>query len=79
MSKPLTLNAVYGASPTTASTAAKPARIGFWARLHQSITLSRQRTAEREIGRFIELHGGQLTDDIEREISRRFGGPAGGR
>ncbi len=76
MSKPLTLNAVYGAE---AAANAEPMKLGFWTRLHNSITLSRQRAAEREIGRFVQQHGGQLTDEIEREISRRFGGPAGGR
>ncbi len=30
-----------------------------------------------EIGAFIEAHGGVLTDDLERQISRRFGQMAG--
>jgi hypothetical protein len=35
--------------------------------------------AERdaEIAAFIEQRGGQFTDEMEREISRRFGGIAG--
>lgn len=32
---------------------------------------------ESEIATFIEHRGGVLTDDIEREISRRFGNIAG--
>jgi hypothetical protein len=38
---------------------------------------SRQRAAEREIGRFLQRNGGHLTDELEREISRRFGNHAG--
>jgi hypothetical protein len=37
----------------------------------------RQRRVDAEIGEFIEQHGGQLTDDLERQISRRFGTPSG--
>ena len=29
------------------------------------------------VGRFIADHGGVMTDSLEREISRRFGGQAG--
>lgn len=32
---------------------------------------------ESEVATFIEHHGGVLTDDVEREISRRFGSIAG--
>ena len=28
---------------------------------------------DQEIGRFIEAHGGIMTDELERTISRRFG------
>jgi hypothetical protein len=52
-------------------------KAGFWSRIAEAMTKSRQKSAEREIARFIELSGGQLTDNVEREISRRFGGPAG--
>jgi hypothetical protein len=39
----------------------------------------RKATAERdaEIAAFIDDRGGQFTDEIEREIGRRFGGMAG--
>ncbi len=33
---------------------------------------SRQRQAEREIARFIALRGGRITDDLEREMTRRL-------
>jgi len=33
--------------------------------------------AESRIEAFINLHGGELTDDLERQISREFGRPAG--
>ena len=49
------------------------------ARIGDALTASRRIQAEREVARFIELNGEQLTDELEREISRRFGGPAGGR
>ncbi len=32
----------------------------------------RQRAVERAIGTFVENRGGRLTDDIERQIARRF-------
>jgi hypothetical protein len=41
---------------------------------------SRQRAAEREIGRLLQRRGvARLTDELEREISRRrwFGKPSG--
>lgn len=33
----------------------------------------RPRGRDARIGRFIEANGGTLTDELEREISRRFG------
>jgi hypothetical protein len=40
---------------------------------------SRKANAERdaEIAAFVNDRGGQFTDEMEREISRRFGGMAG--
>jgi hypothetical protein len=38
------------------------------------MTMQRLR-AEAEVARFIDRNGGRITDDLEREISRRFGGP----
>jgi hypothetical protein len=34
---------------------------------------TRQRAAEREIERFLQRNGGQFSDEIEREISRKLG------
>jgi hypothetical protein len=50
-------------------------RPGILSRLLAAIIASRRARAEAEVGRFIEAHGGRMTDDLEREISRRFGGP----
>lgn len=38
---------------------------------------NRAAVQETEIATFIEHHGGVMTDDVEREISRRFGLMAG--
>ena len=38
---------------------------------------ARARRVDSEVGAFLEAHGGQLTDDLERQISRRFGTHAG--
>lgn len=38
-----------------------------------SLRASRERAASQEIARYIELNGGELTDALEREISRRYG------
>ena len=35
---------------------------------------SRERRAEREVAAYIARHGGQLTDDMEREIMRHLNG-----
>ena len=47
-------------------------RKGFFARFMAGIYQARSRQAEREIAHLIELKGGRLTDDIERQIERRF-------
>lgn len=43
----------------------------------KGLVASRAAAQETEIAAFIEHHGGVLTDDVEREISRRFGSVAG--
>jgi hypothetical protein len=58
--------------PATAE--AKPARKPFWRAVFDSIAASRERRAEREIAAYIERHGGQLTDEVEREIMRHLNG-----
>ena len=44
-------------------------------RIKALFAIRRERTDE--VGQFIADHGGVLTDSLEREISRRFGGHAG--
>ena len=57
-------------APTDGAT--RIARKGLFARLMAGIYEARSRQAEREIAHLIELKGGRLTDDIERQIERRF-------
>jgi hypothetical protein len=57
--------------------AVAPKSPSIFARLGKAMMESRQRAADREIERFIALRGGRLTDETEREISRRFGNLAG--
>ena len=45
---------------------------GWLARVHAAFMAARLRQAEREIARYIDATGGKLTDDVEREIERRF-------
>ncbi len=45
---------------------------GFFARFMAALMVSRQRDAEREIARYIAGSGGKFTDEVEREIERRF-------
>lgn len=47
-------------------------RKGFFARFLAGIYEARSRQAEREIAHLIDIKGGRLTDDIERQIERRF-------
>lgn len=58
--------------PATAT--AKPARKPFWRAFLDSIAASRQRRAEREVAAYIARHGGQLTDQMEREIMCHLNG-----
>lgn len=50
---------------------------GFLKSLAERFSVMRQRRVDAEVGEFIAQHGGQLTDDLERQISRRFGSPTG--
>jgi hypothetical protein len=45
---------------------------GFFHTLLAALMHSRQREADREIARYLDLNGGKLTDGVEREIERRF-------
>lgn len=60
-----------------ASAAGTQTRLGFLARAWNAVVEARHRAAEREIERFIMARGGNLTDSVERELSRTFGTPAG--
>ena len=40
--------------------------------LRQATYASRQRQVEREIAKYVALRGGRITDDLEREITRRL-------
>lgn len=51
--------------------------VGFVKAVSERFAASRQQKVDAEVGRFIASHGGQLTDDLERQISRRFGSSAG--
>jgi hypothetical protein len=46
---------------------------GLLRRLGDAVIESRRKRAEAVIGRYIERQGGRLTDDMERQIERRFG------
>jgi hypothetical protein len=49
-----------------------PARPGVFARLFNALMESRERQAEREIARFIELRGGKFTDETDRLIGKHL-------
>lgn len=50
----------------------KPAKSGLLRRFYDAVMEARQREADRELGRFLVRSGGHLTDDIEREMTRRM-------
>ena len=58
--------------PKTSSSPTRAAKRGIWRRVLDAIIVSRQRQADFEIARFLESRGGRITDDVEREIERRF-------
>ena len=45
---------------------------GFFTLLLAAMAQSRQRQADREIARYMAGRGGKFTDEMEREIERRF-------
>ena len=59
------------ASAATDHVATRP-KPGLFARLLAAIMESRQRQADREIARFVELNGGRLTDGLEFRIEQRL-------
>ncbi len=50
---------------------AQPKR-GLFGRLLDSMMAARTRQAEREVTRYLAETGGKFTDEVEREIERRF-------
>jgi hypothetical protein len=70
----------FAAHLTPGSAAALPhvvaaPRPGPFARLLATVIAIQQARADARVAQFIERNGGRITDEIEREISRRFGGP----
>jgi hypothetical protein len=63
-----------GHAETFDTTTSRP---GIFKRFFNAMIEARHRAADREIERYIMMHGGQLTDSIERDLSRTFGGSAG--
>jgi hypothetical protein len=68
----------FGYEPSSVAGTEKRRRDGIFQRFVTALRDSRRRAAEREVERFIRRNGGRLTDELEREISRRFGRIAGG-
>lgn len=50
-----------------------PSLRNLWKRIADSVYTAQRRRTEAEIARFIERNGGVITDDVERQISQRFG------
>ena len=64
-------SAVFPRSLTVPKIAPRAKR-GFFLRLLDAIEQANMRRAEREIARYVGATGGKITDDVEREIERRF-------
>ena len=64
-------SAVFPRSLTVPKIAPRAKR-GFFLRLLDAIEQANMRRAEREIARYLGTTGGKITDDVEREIERRF-------
>lgn len=47
-------------------------RKGLFRRFLDALHATRLQQAEREIARYMALNGGKFTDEVEREIERRF-------
>ena len=77
MANTFTSDVSFDASAPEASTTASTGVSGFFKSITEKFATMRQQRVDAEVGQFIESHGGQLTDDLERQISRRFGSPSG--
>ena len=65
------------ANPATAPAVKAPVGPSLWTRFAQMIATSRRRKAENAVETYIRNNGGRLTDNLERDISRKFGRMAG--
>ena len=63
----------HALSPSEAALVAEKAapRPNFLVRFYLALLEARQRAAEKEIARYLQISGG-ITDSTEREIERRF-------
>jgi hypothetical protein len=57
----------------------RPKRKPLWRRAYEALAATQQRRAEREIARYLAIHGGAFTDELERELMRRFSGGGSNR
>ena len=64
-------SAVFPRSLTVPKIAPRAKR-SFFLQLLDAIEQANMRRAEREIARYLGTTGGKITDDVEREIERRF-------
>lgn len=63
---------VLNPAQAIAESAPRTRKSGFFARALAAMMESRQRQANREIAQYLALTGGKLTDEVEREIERRY-------
>ena len=61
--------AVFGHSMSTGPSLVSEGVAGLFKSLVGRLSQAHQRRLDNEVGHFIEEHGGQLTDDLERQIS----------
>lgn len=59
--------------PSPSEHVSLPSLSGLWKRVARNIQIAQRRRTEAEIARYIERNGGVITDDMERQIGRRFG------
>lgn len=62
----------FNISSDAHSAPSKPHTRNRFLRIVDAIGEANRRKAEREIARFVTLHGGRITDSVERSIGERF-------
>lgn len=62
----------FAPSVRSADAVTPAARPGLVGRIVNAMVAARQRQMDRQIARMIALHGGRITDTLEREIERNF-------